>query len=133
MLLLFLVDGLRQKSLEIRGDEANTVAVAIRIPSDRKLPERVEFDTSTRNAAAAAEVAEAHVTDVVPGAPVQAPEREAFAMLQPGKAEPLQSSPVKPQVVRAKGQRQAKRRLKPHRSLFAQRQLPQGWFGNVMW
>ncbi|MDN4982409.1 hypothetical protein QY049_04115 [Bradyrhizobium sp. WYCCWR 13022] len=133
MLLLFLVDALWPKPRAIESYEANAAAVPTRIHSDRKWPERIVLDTRDRNPVVAAMVAETPAPEDVPSTPIQAPERESFAMLRPGQAEPLQSSLVKPQIVRAKGQRHAKRRVQPHRSLFAQRLPPQGWFGNMMW
>ena len=131
--LLFGVDAYLPKSpasdsasvADASAADAATYLSAIRIRSDRKWPERVEFDTSQPALTPApAKIAAANVPTVPDtAAPVRT--RDAFAQLQT-------SEPKKPAVKLPPKRRFAKNRAAPPTILVAQ-QPRLGFFGNTIW
>jgi hypothetical protein len=134
--LLFITDAYLPKLPA--GDSANTAAnvatnlAVIRIHSDRKWPERVEFDTSLPTITPApVRTAEASVpaTAADPAAPGRM--RDAFAQLQtPQQTPQLQTS--EPKKLPPKRRTVAKSRVGPPTILVAQ-QPRLGFFGNTIW
>jgi hypothetical protein len=133
--LLFIVDAYLPKSPVVESananvDSANTAAnmatdpSLIRIHSDRKWPERVEFDTSLPTITPApVTTAEANVPAAV-AAPVRM--QEAFAQLQT-------SEPKKPEPkLRPKRRTVARSHAGPPTILVAQ-QPRLGFFGHTIW
>jgi hypothetical protein len=112
----------------------------IRIQSNQRWPERVEFDTRipaispVQTAAAAPAQTQAKVTDV------SAKVREAFAQLQPSDAKPAQQlqptaskMPV-PAPAAPQKRKVAKKHVAPPTVLVAQQQpRPFGFFANNSW
>jgi hypothetical protein len=98
------------------AESVNTDLPVIRIHSDRKLPERVVFDTSLPTIVPAQEVP-ATVADV----PAKARVREAFAQLRPSDAAQAQASdPKKPEPKLPRKRKIANRRAAPPVMLVAQ-------------
>jgi hypothetical protein len=148
--LLFVVDAYLPKSPVVDGAaNANTAAntatglSVIRIHSDRKWPERVEFDTSLPAVTAApvrTAEASAPATGVDAAAPVRM--RDAFAQLQTSvqlqtPAQLQTSEPKKPEPKllpkrRIASRTIAKSRVGPPTILVAQ-QPRFGFFGNTIW
>ncbi|WP_354223140.1 hypothetical protein [Bradyrhizobium sp. F1.4.3] len=114
------------------GHAGPGASVAIRIHSDRKLPELVVLDTSQPT------IAPTEIAKAEPGAPPgtdspQTRAREAFAQLQRPDADRIQSrQSVKPE---AKPQRQSKiaRRRIERRIRLVARPPQYGWFGYQVW
>ncbi len=139
--LLFIVDACLPKLLAVDSAtaaantaKANTAAdlSVIRIHSDRKWPERVEFDTSLPTITPApVRTAEASVPATVADAAAPVPMRDAFAQLQPAQ---LQTSEPKKPAPRLPPRRRtvAKNHLGPPTILVAQ-QPRLGFFGNTIW
>jgi hypothetical protein len=128
--LLFGVDAYLPKSpandsTNVADANAATYLSAIRIRSDRKWPERVEFDTSqpTINPAPVRVAATDVPTAPDTAAPVRT--RDAFAQLQT-------SEPKKPAVKLPPKRKIARNRAGPPTILVAQ-QPRLGFFGNTIW
>ncbi len=107
-------------------------SAAIRIHSDRKLPERIVLDTS-QPTIFSMEIATGEL-----GAPPgtdspQTPAREAFAQIQPPDVERLQSR--QSLKAEAKPQRQSRiaRRHTEKRIRLVARPPQYGWFGDQVW
>jgi hypothetical protein len=112
--LLFISDAFLPK-LPV-AESVNTDLPVIRIHSDRKLPERVVFDTSLPTIVPAQEVP-ATVADV----PAKALVHEAFAQLRPSDAAQAQTSdPKKPEPKLPRKRKIANRRAAPPVMLVAQ-------------
>jgi hypothetical protein len=117
------------------ADRASTDFPVIRIHSNRKWPERVVYDTSLPTIIPA-QIANTNASipppEVVADISANAQVREAFAQLQPSKAELRQ---YKLKTLEPKLQRKrkiAKRRVAPSMDLVA-RQPQFGFFGNSIW
>ncbi|MBR0955044.1 hypothetical protein JQ591_31795 [Bradyrhizobium canariense] len=107
-------------------------SAAIRIHSDRKLPERVVLDTS-QPTIFSIEIAKAELGAAPSADSPQTPAREAFAEIQPPDAERLQSR--QSMKTEAKPQRQSKiaRRHIERRIRLVARPPQYGWFGDHVW
>ena len=125
--LLFISNLVLPKLPMADGTSAGTDKPVIRISSDRKWPERVEFDTSiptitpmqpakTEDAAPAP----ATVAEVSP-----ARVREAFAQLEPSEQKKPEPKPLRKRKI-------AKKRVAPPTVLVAQ-QPRFGFFANNIW
>jgi hypothetical protein len=130
LVLLFVADaGLTDRPA---GHGGPGPSAAIRIHSDRKLPERVVLDTSQPT------IVPVEIAKAEPGAPLgdDSPEtraREAFAQLQPPDADRIKSrQSVRPE---AKPQRQSKiaRRHIERRIRLVARPPQYGWSGYQVW
>jgi hypothetical protein len=140
--LLFITDAYLPKLPA--GDSANTASnvatnlAVIRIHSDRKWPERMEFDTSLPTITPApVRTAEASVPATAADAAAPARMRDAFAQLQaPQQLQTPQlqtSEPKKPAPkLPPKRRTVAKSHLGPPTMLVAQ-QPRLGFFGNPIW
>jgi len=140
--LLFVVDAYLPKLLVVDGTNtaANTAMnlAVIRIHSDRKWPERVEFDTSLPTVATApVRTAEASAPAMVAEAAAPVRTRAAFAQLQT-PAQLQTSEPRKPETKPLPKRRTvasrtvAKSRVGPPTILVAQ-QPRLGLFANTIW
>ena len=125
--LLFVADAYLPKLPAANMANADLPVIHIRIQSERKWPERLDFDTGlpmTMQAQIAGTDTRATNPAVIDDRPAKAELREAFAQVKP-------SDPVKPP-----SKPQHKRKIARHRAaptvLMAQR--PQfGWFGRSYW
>lgn len=147
--LLFVVDAYLPKSPVVDGAaNANTAAVnmaanaatglsVIRIHSDRKWPERVEFDTSLP-AVTAAPVRTAQANAPATGADAAAPVRmrDAFAQLQTPQLQTPEPKKPEPKLLPKRrivaNRAVAKSHVGPPTILVAQ-QPRLGFFGNTIW
>jgi hypothetical protein len=135
--LLFVVDSYLPKLPAVERINAAANLSMIRIRSDRKLPERVVFDTSlptitpaTTGMAEANVPAPAGVADL----PAKVRVREAFAQLTPSGSNQLQ--PADPKKPEAKQQRKRKTVAKGYigpPTLRVAQQPRFGLFGSSIW
>ena len=124
--LLFISDAYLPKLPATNSARADLPATRIRIQSERKWPERVDYDTSLPTMSAQVAQADARPTALaaVNDIPARVEAREAFAQLKP-------SAPTKPEPKPPRKRKIAKHRAAPG-VLMAQR--PQfGWFGRSYW
>ena len=124
--LLFISDAYLPKLPAANTARADLPAIRIHIQSDRRWPDRIDYDTGLPTTTSP-KIADADSRATVPATindlPAKAEVREAFAQLKP-------SGPTKPTEA------QRKRKVAKHRAtpgiLIAQR--PQfGWFGRTYW
>ncbi len=131
--LLFILDACFPK-LPVAA-KAKVYPPVIRIYSDRKLPERIVYDTSLPTIAPIA-VATAEETvqapEVVAGAPSQAKEREAFAMLPPSP-DRLQASAARAPELKPRHHNKIARKHAPAPRFAMVRQPQFGWFVRSFW
>jgi hypothetical protein len=131
--LLFISDAyLPQEPFAV---SANAEVPVIRIHSDRKWPERIDFDTSIRPVAPA-QTAKTEAVDAVPitvaDASTKVRVRDAFAQLPFDPKRAQSSDPKKPEPKLPPKRKIAKRHLAPPTMLVAQQ--PQfGSFANSTW
>jgi hypothetical protein len=123
--LLFISNLVLPKLPMADGTSAGTDKPVIRISSDRKWPERVEFDTSIptitpMQPAKTEDAAPATVAQVSP-----ARVREAFAQLEPSEQKKPEPKPLRKRKI-------AKKRVAPPTVLVAQ-QPRFGFFANNIW
>jgi hypothetical protein len=125
--LLFISDAYLPKLPAVNTARADPPVIRIHIQSDRRWPERIDYDTGLPTKTSP-QIADADSRATVPATindlPAKAEAREAFAQLKP-------SGPTKPEP-----KPQLKRKVAKHRAtpgiLIAQR--PQlGWFGRSYW
>jgi hypothetical protein len=143
--LLFVVDAYLPKSPVVDGAANANIAAAntatglsvIRIHSDRKWPERVEFDTSLPAVTAApVRTAEANAPATAADAAAPVRMRDAFAQLQTPQLQTAEPKKPEPKLLPKRrivaNRAVAKSHVGPPTILVAQ-QPRLGFFGNTIW
>jgi hypothetical protein len=150
--LLFVVDAEMPSSTTVNTAEANTANTssdlsAIRIKSDRKWPDRVDFDTRIPQRAAvqtARNGNQATAPAKVADSSAPANVRESFAQLAPSDLKPsnpkpsdLKQAELKHREIRRLQRRRIASRIAKRRvvapTVLAARQTPFGFFANNIW
>ena len=110
------------------ADSRNSPPATIRIHSDHKWPERIDYDTSLQTIVPA-QIANTEAKVAAPEIVASTAAREAFAQLPPS-SQLSDSRKMGPKAQRH--QKIAKRRAAQPARLAA-RQMQFGWFGNGIW
>ena len=131
--LLFALDAFAPQQIAVAGNTAPSIdKTVVRIRSDRKLPERVVYDTSLPTIVPPAAATQIAAAPAAPAADVgpQAHVRDTFAQFVPAEAKKLEKQP-EPQAPRKR--KIAKIRLVQQMRVAQQQQFGFGFFGNKTW
>jgi hypothetical protein len=124
--LLFISEPYLPKLPVANGGDSRSAI--IRIHSDQKWPERIDFDASLLTLPPA-QIANIEANVAAPKIVASTTEREAFAQLQPSSPP---SVVTKSKLKLPRQHKIANRRAAPP-PLFATRQVQFGWLGNRIW